>query len=260
MIDSVSNYCHRWCERCPFTSRCGLVVFTTKHILRDDQEELAHLPNEFPALSGKFSDFLGRLELCLLKQRNSLSLIGYGAREELPRSTGMSESALGELSMTVMLEARELRKTKWMPEFHQASDFSRADVQEIREFYWYLGMVGPKFRRATMDKPHSGEIDLDSMRTARLTHVILARVIVTITVLIEEHGETAYVDLRTTLEDCLRLLAGIRTLFPNVYLYQRPGFDDSAEREYLKTFYNCYPPVDPFEDGTWSPGGRAPEA
>jgi hypothetical protein len=28
MIDSVSNYCHRWCERCPFTSRCGPVVFT----------------------------------------------------------------------------------------------------------------------------------------------------------------------------------------------------------------------------------------
>jgi hypothetical protein len=105
-----------------------------KHILRDDQEELAPLPNEFPALSGKFSAFLGRLELSLLKQHNSLSLIGYGAREELPRSTGMSESALGELSMTVMLEARELRKTKWMPEFHQAPDFSRADVQAIRDF------------------------------------------------------------------------------------------------------------------------------
>lgn len=260
MIDSVYNYCHRWCERCPFTGRCNLVAFTKKHTPRDEQEELVSLPNAFPALSGKFSGFLGRLELSLLKYRNSLSLVGYGAREEFPRPTGMSESALGELSMTVMLEARELRRTKWMPEFHQAPDFSRADVQAVCEFYWYLGMIGPKFRRAMLDKPHSGELDMDAMRTARLTHIILARVIVAITVLIEEHGEAAYIDLRTTLEDCLRLLAGIRALFPDAYLYQRPGFDDPAERAYLKAFYGGHMPVDPFEDGTWSPGGRAPEA
>lgn len=260
MIDSVSNYCHRWCERCPFTNRCSLVAFTKKHLPLEQQEELVALPNAFPALSGKFSDFLGRLELKLVKYRNSLSVVGYGAREEYPRPTGMSESALGELSMTVMLEARELRKAAWAPEFHQAPDFSRPDVQAIREFHWYLGMVGPKFRRATMDKPNSEAIDMDSVRTARLTHIILARVIVAITVLIEEHGEAAYVDLRTTLEDCLRLLAGIRSRFPEVYLNQRPGFDDPAERKHLETFYGGHPPVDPFEDGTWSPGGRAPDA
>jgi len=147
-----------------------------------------------------------------------------------------------------------------VPEFDQAPDFNRADVQAIQEFYWYLAMVGPKFRRATMEKPYAGEIDLDAKRTARLTHIILARVIVSVTTLIETHGQPAYEDLRTILEDCLRLLAGIRALFPEAYLYPRPGFDDSAERKYLESFYGGQPPVDPFEDGTWSPGGRAPEA
>jgi hypothetical protein len=260
MIDSVSNYCDRWCERCPFTNRCSLVAFNKKHLPKDQQKELVSLPNAFPAMSGKFSGFLGRLELSLVKYRNSLSVVGYGAREEYPRPTGMSESALGGLSMTVMLEARELRKAKWSPDLHQAPDFSRSDVQAIHELHWYLGMVGPKFRRATLDKSHSGEVDMDTMRTARLTHIILARIIVAITVLIEEYGEAAYVDLRTILEDSLRLLAGIRSRFPEVYLYPRPGYDDTAERKHLETFYGGYPPVDPFEDGTWSPGGRAPDA
>lgn len=260
MIDYVSNYCHRWCERCPFTNRCSLVAYTKDHVSPDLQDEIVPLPNAFPALSGKFSDFLGRLELSLVKYRNSLSVIGYGVREEFPRPTGMSEDALGELSMTVMLESRVLRKAKWAPEIHQAPDFSQPQIQAIRELHWYLNMVGPKFRRATMDLPKPGEVDLDAQRTARLTHIVLARVIVSATVLIEEHGQAAYEDLRTILEDCLRLLAGIRTLFPEVYLYQRPGFDDPAERKTLEAFYASYPPIDPFEDGTWSPGGRAPEA
>lgn len=260
MIDFVSSYCDRWCERCPFTNRCSLVAFTDEHVPENLQDELVRLPNSFPALSGKFTDFLGRLELSLLKYRNSLSVIGYGAGEEFPRPTGMSEDALRELSMTVMLEARNLRKAKWGPTLRQAPDFSRPDVQAIRNFHWYLGMVGPKFRRATMKEEGAGETDFDAQRTARLTHIILARVIVSATVLIEEHGQPAYEDLRTILEDCLRLLAGIRSSYPEVYLYPRPGFDDPAERKYLKTYYGGKPPVDPFQDGSWSPGGRAPEA
>jgi len=86
MIDSVSTYCHRWCERCPFTSRCSLVAYNKEHIPKKLQDEIVPLPNSFPALSGKFSHFLGRLELCLVQYRNSLSVIGYGAGEERPRS------------------------------------------------------------------------------------------------------------------------------------------------------------------------------
>lgn len=258
MIDSVSTYCHRWCERCPFTSRCSLVAFNKEHLPKSLQEEIVPLPNAFPALSGKFSHFLGRLELCLLKYRNSLSVVGYGAREEHPRPTGMSEAALAELSMTVSLGTRGLEKAAWVPEFHQAPDFTKADVQAIREFYWYVTMVGPKFKRAVKDLTDADEANISNKRTARLTHIILARAIVSITVLIEEHGEPAYKALRTLLEDTLRLLAGIRALFPDAYQYPRPGFDDPAEREYLQKFYGGYPPVDPFEDGTWSPGRRAP--
>ena len=260
MIDSVSNYCHRWCERCPFTERCSLVAFSREKVPPELREKIVPLPNAFPATSGKFSGFLGRLELMLVKYRNSLSVVGYGAREEKPRPTGMTAAALLELSMTVMLETRELRKAGWMPEVMEDPDFSRADVQAGRELYWYLTMVGPKYRRAAMDKPPGGHTDLDAKRTARLTHLILARVIVAITVLIEEHGRAAYEDLRTILEDCLRLLAGIREQFPEAYRYPRPGFDDPAEQKYLVEFYGGFPPVDPFEDGTWSPGGRAPEA
>jgi len=227
MIDSVSTYCHRWCERCPFTSRCSLVAYNKEHIPKKLQDEIVPLPNSFPALSGKFSHFLGRLELCLVQYRNSLSVIGYGAGEERPRS---------------------------------APDFTKPDVQAIREFYWYLTMVGPKFRRAVKDRDNAEEVNMDGIRTARLTHIILVRAIVAMTVLIEQHGKPAYEDLRIILEDSLRLLAGVRTLFPDVHLYPRPGFDDSGERDYLNKFYGGFPPVDPFEDGTWNPGGRAPDA
>jgi hypothetical protein len=236
-----------------------LVAFNKEHLPKNLQEELIPLPNAFPALSGTFSHFLGRLELCLVKYRSSLSVMGYGAREEQPRPTGMSEAALAELSMNLSLGTRDLEKAAWVPEFHQAPDFTKPDVQAIREFYWYVTMVGPKFRRALKGRTEEGGTGSNGRRTARLTHLVLARAVVAMTVLIEQHGQPAYQDLRTLLEDTLRLLAGIRALFPDAYRYPRPGFDDPAERAFLKKFYGGHPPVDPFEDGTWSPGGRAPE-
>ena len=44
-ISGIHNYCDRWCERCPFTSRC--IVYATEQADRDfDDPEVHDIRNE----------------------------------------------------------------------------------------------------------------------------------------------------------------------------------------------------------------------
>lgn len=261
MIDSVSNYCNRWCERCPFTDRCSLIAYSPVEEIAPLGEALVPLPASFSAMSGRFSDFLRRLDLQLRSFGSSLTEIGYGVGEEVPRSSGFPPSALEKMARQLSMKMLRLKEADWMPDGHRKPDFKRADVQALVELRWYQVMIGPKYRRAVRARPEANEhTERDAAFTARLTHLVLVRAICGVTVLLESHGQPAYDDLHELLEGNLRLLAGLRELFPRAYRYRRPGFDDPGEQRQLEAFFGGFPPVDPFEDGTWSPGGRAPEA
>lgn len=261
MIDSVSNYCNRWCERCPFTERCSLIAFSPTEEIAPLGEALVSLPASFPAMSGRFSDFLERLDRQLKNFGSSLDEIGYGAGEETPRSSGLHPSALEKLARQLSMMLLNLDESPWMPDGHRNPDFSKADVQALVELRWYQLMIGPKYRRAVREAPERNEYtERDAAFTARLTHLVIVRAICGITVLLETHGRAVYDDFRLMLEGDLRLLAGLRESFPLAYRYRRPGFDDPGERRTLEAFFEGFPPVDSFEDGTWSPGARAPEA
>jgi len=261
MIDSVSNYCNRWCERCPFTDRCSLIAYSPTEEIPPLGEDIVTLPASFPAMSGNFGDFLKRLDRQLKAFGSSLTETGYGVGEEIPRPSGLHASALEKKARQLGMMLLDLKESPWMPDGHRNPDFSQADVQALVEFRWYQLMIGPKYRRAVREVPEQNEhTERDAAFTARLTHLVLVRAICGITVLLETHGHSAYDDLREILEGNLRLLAGLRELFPKAYRHRRPGFDDPGERRQLEAFFEGFPPVDPFEDGTWSPGGRAPEA
>ena len=264
-IDSLSNYCHRWCERCPFTERCGLIAHEKEFMPKEMQQEIIPLPNAFPTMSGPFSDFLRRLDGQLQQLGSSLEEIGYGVGEETPQPSGLHPSAQSKLSMKVAVGAmRDLREASWMPDIYDGADFSKPGVQAAKEFSWYAIMIGPKFRRCLpnedrgMGTDATNSFNLDAARTARLTHLVFARTIAAITVLLEQYGRPAWEDLRPTLEGSLRLLAALRVMHPDAHEYRRPGFDDAAERAGLIAFYYGFPPIDPFFDDTWSRGGRAP--
>jgi len=265
IIESVSNYCHRWCERCPFTDRCGLIAHEREFMPKEMQQEIIPLPNAFPAMSGVFSDFLRRLEVQLQQNGSTLAEMGYGVGEEMPRPSGLHPSAQSKLAMDLAVGAmKDLRETSWMPDIYKGADFSDAGVQAAKEFSWYSIMIGPKFRRCVPDEDMTvwndvaNGVDLDAARTARLTHLIFTRTIAAITVLLEQYGPPAWEDLQLTLEGSLRLLAALRSMHPLVHEFRRPGFDDPAERKNLEAFYDGSPPIDPFVDGSWSRGGRAP--
>lgn len=266
-IESVSNYCNRWCERCPFTDRCGLMDHAQKGIpiLLD---EVVLLPNAFPAMSGDFADFLKRLDDQLQQQGTCLEKIGYGVAHEHPQPLNTHSGKLEKLAMDIAVEGigASRRKPAWLPELYERADFTDPGVQAGHELYWYLTMIGPKYQRCFHGDPYGederrryGDYGRDAAFTARLVHIVLVRVICSATVLMETYGQRAYTDLIQPLTGVLKLLAGLREQHPEAHLFRRPGFDDPGERAVLDAFYNGKPPVDPFADGTWSQGGRAPK-
>jgi hypothetical protein len=258
-IATVSNYCNRWCQRCPFTDRCELISETVRE---QSARSINHLPPGFPALSGRFADFLLRLEKVLHLNGYELGEMSYGVGEEFPQATSLGSSQLKVLAKKVSRGIRSLGGTNWMVSLLRDEKFHRPEVQAARTLAWYLPMIAPSYRRSIPRNSLSrhGMRMQPYLLNARLTHLALARIIASITVLLETHPREVVGDLLPTLRDCLVLLAGIRELFPEVYKIRRPGFDDPGEREGILEFFGGHPPIDPFEDGTWSPGGRPPFA
>lgn len=256
-IETVSNYCNRWCQRCPFTDGCDLMTTSDGDhgFAVDDQ-----VPVSFPALSGPFSDYLVRLEGILDQYGHQLGKLGYGVNREFPFSPGLSVAQLKVLAKKVSRLVRRFEEVEWLRPLLRKGQFERPEVQAVRTLAWYLPMIAPNYRRSIPRKHMSryGKKHRPYVLNARLTHLALARTIAAITILLECYEERAFDDLFLTLCDCLVLLAGIRELFPDVYRSRRPGFDDPGERQRIFEFFGGFPPLDPFEDGTWSPGGRPP--
>jgi len=112
-------------------------------------------------MSGRFSDFLERLDRQLKTFGSSLAEIGYGVGEETPRSSGLHPSALEKLARELGMLLLGAEKSPWMPDLR-----------------WYQLMVGPKYRRAVREVPERNEYtERDAAHTARLTHLVLVRAI-----------------------------------------------------------------------------------
>lgn len=256
-IEAISNYCNRWCKRCPFTDRCALITAADGELKgqRGDQ-----VPASFPAMSGKFTDFLSRLALVLPRHGGRLDSMVRGADRQSPQPTGLTSGQLKTLAKKVSRAVRKYAKEDWVIALLTSSDYDRPAAQALRSLIWYLPTVAPNYRRSIprKDTPPSGAKLRSYTLNARLTHLVLVRIIAAITVLLEEPQMDDAKAMIKTLADCFTLLAGIRSLFPDAYKLRRPGFDDPGQRKTIGEFFAGQQPLDPFEDGSWSPGGRPP--
>ena len=240
LISGIYNYCDRWCERCPLTSRC--LVFATEQVEQRDAPESHDVRNEA---------FWHRLSSILTETQEMIS--------EWARDAGIDLSHVPEENVRTRKRRRQLvdghpltragkkyanAASDWFREFDQTIEFSdlRAGVADREEaeqledarevIQWYQYQIAVKIMRALScrsdgweDDPSLAEFPKDSDGSAKVALIGIDRSIAAWRLMqlsLPDRADSV-VPLILQLE---RLRKRVENSFPEARDFVRPGFDE----------------------------------
>jgi hypothetical protein len=247
-IKGIYNYCDRWCERCPFTSRCLNCELVERQF--GDLEEKDRL-NE--AFWHRFSDILhDTLELVREKARErgidldaieadegvrdeqdeykrkaAVHLIVHASQRYADRVSDWIESNAG----LFVEKASELDRIRIAtPGSNPASEAVRInDAAEVIQ--WYLHQIGVKLRRA-IESARSEEEDggdgypKDSDGSAKVALIGIDRSIEAWKMLHSSFSEQKQM-ISNFIESLEHVRRSVESQFSQARVFHRPGFDEA---------------------------------
>jgi hypothetical protein len=228
LISGIYNYCDRWCERCPLTSRC--LVYATE---QEDYEP----PENHDIRNEAFWQELGTI---LLETRE---LIVEWAKE-----AGVDLAATGEEDEARYRRKRQLidnhplaksgkkyanAASDWFREFDQTFELSDSErLEDAREvIQWYQYQIAVKTIRALSsrreeDGPELAECPKDSDGSAKVALIGIDRSIAAWRLMQLSLPERAGSIVPLILQ-LARLRQRLEKGFPHARDFVRPGFDSA---------------------------------
>jgi hypothetical protein len=231
LIPDIYNYCDRWCERCPLTSRC-LVYATESELSENTEIENNDIRN---------AEFWHTLSETLTQVR---ALIPVWAKESLDLNHRAEQPAVRRQTRTV--DNHPLAKagkryanaaSDWFREFYQSSDFTtKVGTEKPQPFedagdviQWYQYQIAIKTIRALSarkeDEIEDNDVPKDSDGSAKVALIGIDRSIAAwrLMQLALSDRAQSIVPLILQLE---RLRTNLEESFPKARDFIRPGFDD----------------------------------
>jgi hypothetical protein len=224
-IDSIFNYCDRWCEKCSFTSRCRNFAFNENGPDADAPELWEYLGNIFKATMLMLEEKM--LELGIdpenLPEHENKSISDPDAHPLFIQAKGLANK------MHDWLEKNKLEKYIsdkfgiFKPEDAEVSRFK--DSLEV--IYWYMFLVPAKIGRALsgLTSDYSQNTDYDSNGSVKIALISLDRLIAAWTVLMNRLPALED-EILHMLIDLTSVRKQTETLFPNARRFVRPGLDE----------------------------------
>jgi hypothetical protein len=246
-IPGIYNYCDRWCERCPFTSRC--LNFEMSEEKFGDLEN-ADITNEvfWQRLSETFQETLGMLKKMAAEKGIDLDAIELEDEDDFERR--FDDPSVVHL-ITHMANAYISMVDDWFdsnvyifgddhPELlDAAADAARIPpdddtitlIDSVEVIRWYQHQIYVKLRRAlhsAHDEAREDELDdfpKDSDGSAKVSLIGMDRSISAWGKIITHfpHEEDSILGIIAHLE---RLRRRTETEFPDARAFVRPGFDE----------------------------------
>ena len=223
-IDSIFNYCDRWCERCAFTSKCRNFAFEKEDPPPDGPELWAYLHNIFEATF---------LMLEEMMRERGFDLDKLSDIEEDTKSDPKNHSLSIFVRETVFkihdwLKKNDLHykiRDQVNPDIHLLEKLSRYK-DSIEVIYWYNFFISAKITRAVSGLLKNDELsEYDMNGSAKIALVSIDRLIASWIVVLNENPEC-----EDEILDILVSLAEIRKrtemTFPEARKFIRPGFDE----------------------------------
>jgi hypothetical protein len=239
LISGIYNYCDRWCERCPLTSRC--LVYATEQE-DDDSSESHDIRNEA---------FWGKLGTIFQETREMI--VEWAQDAGIDLSAPVEEDEARHKRKRRLVDNHPLTKagkkyandaSDWFREFDQTIEFSdlrptESDLEnserleDAREvIHWYQYQIAVKTMRALSgqreeleEDPEILEFPKDSDGSAKVALIGIDRSIAAWRLMqlsLPERAE-AIVPLILQLE---RLRNRLEKNFPEARDFVRPGFDE----------------------------------
>jgi hypothetical protein len=234
LISGIYNYCDRWCERCPLTSRC--LVYATEQE-DDDSPESRDVRNEA---------FWRKLGALFLETRE---MIVEWAREARVDLTGPAEEEKRSHRRRQLIDNHPLAKSgkkyanaasDWFREFDQTIEISdlrtaeidREHLEDAREvIQWYQYQIAVKTIRALSGRREEEDPELagfpkDSDGSAKVALIGIERSIAAWRLMQLSLPERAD-SIVTLILQLERLRYRLENGFPQARNFVRPGFDEN---------------------------------
>jgi hypothetical protein len=242
LISGIYNYCDRWCEKCPFTSRC--LLYATEQEDADDSPESRDIENA--AFWAKLGRIFRESQEMLTEWAEEAGVDLTEVDEETVKTHKRRRDAAMKHRLAVAGEKYASDVTDWFNEFAARSTVSdlAPDQQELEQseevaeaaevIHWYQYQIAVKSMRALssrsnevedMNDPDFESFPKDSDGSAKVALVGIDRSISAwrlMQLAVPEKTESI-VPLILQLE---QLRKRAEKEFPNARAFIRPGFDE----------------------------------
>ena len=225
LISGIYNYCDRWCERCPLTSRC--LVYATE---QEDNDSPQNRDNRNEAFWRKLTAiFQETRELIIVwAQQAGVELNGVTDDDD-PRHK-RKRQLVDNHPLTKAGKKYANTATDWFREFDQTVELT--DVEDAREvIQWYQYQIAVKTMRALSGRkeeleedPEIADFPRDSDGSAKVALIGIDRSIAA--------WRMMQLSLPDRLESIVPLILQLERLrlrlehgFPAARDFLRPGFD-----------------------------------
>jgi hypothetical protein len=225
LISGIYNYCDRWCERCPLTSRC--LVYATEQEDNDSPENRDVRNEQFwRKLSAIFQE---TREMIVDWAQNAGVDFNSFAQEDEVRCKRKRQLIYNN-PLTKAGKKYANAASDWFREFDQTVEVN--DVEDAREvIQWYQYQIAVKTMRALsgrkeeLEDPEIADFPRDSDGSAKVALIGIDRSIAAwrMMQLSSPDSVESIVPLILQLE---RLRQRVEKSFPQARDFVRPGFDE----------------------------------
>jgi hypothetical protein len=239
-IDGIFNYCDRWCERCPFTSRCrnfSMGRAIERHVKRRDEENEAFWDAMDKACGDSLKDVSEQAE----------SLAPEESEEEkqekaaFGREMDEQEQEVRAHPLARLAEAYLWTAHRWLERRRGRVPEPIADAIEV--IAWYHIFISMKVTRALHGLIEQEDEDYeeltdddgvpfpkDSEGSAKIAVIAIERSFGAWSIL-RERVEKEAKNSAKMMATLLRLRSMAEEYFPDARTFHRPGFDDVGSRD-----------------------------
>ncbi len=173
-ISGIYNYCDRWCERCPFTSRC--LVFAQEQEDADESPESRDINNE--AFWQKLASIFQETQELIAQWAKEAGIDLSDVDEETITLRRRRRDRAGQSRLAKAGKQYASAVSQWFTEFDQtlsASDLepNESDVEQAEQLldareviHWYQYQIAVKTMRALSsrgDETEPGDMALDEL-------------------------------------------------------------------------------------------------
>jgi hypothetical protein len=247
MIRGIYNYCHRWCERCPFTDRC--MVFRENQ--RFETEHPASAP--FERVHASFQQTIELLKAWCAREGIDFAQIEREAKSDAALTDQrLSDEAIDSEPLSKLAKAyfagtwEVVRAIERTPHFIGWDARVQGAIETIR---WYAAFIGAKVdrtlygsRESVRDRLEEDAIQNDWNGSAKVARIAIEESRQAWLIVLEAGQAPPDSPLRQMLDLLEQLDRGVAERFPEAMLFVRPGFDEPEVAAGALSSLDCFDP------------------